>query len=113
MPYIITCRKWGGTPVQWKSADWKWSECQLIKELLGGKPGETVLPPWLHDEVPYDAYAEMKKRKFLEILCKVEGKTVLNERREPKIDINRKITVRDIKLVIKEVAGVDVSIIET
>ena len=112
MPYIVVCRKWGSTPVKWNVADWKWSECQLVKELLGGVPGERALPQWLHEEVPYDAYAELKKKKlFLEILCKIEGKTVLNEKRE--IDMKRKITARDIQLVIKEVAGIDVSIIET
>ena len=111
MPYIIICRKWGDTPIKWNTANWKWSECDLVEELLGGVPGEKVLPQWLYEEVPYDAYAELKKRRFLEILCKIEGKTLLNEKRE--IDIHRKITVSEVKLVIKEVAGIDVSIIET
>jgi hypothetical protein len=105
MPYI--CHTWSTANVQWNLADWTWSECQLVNDILGA-PGERAMPRWLWEESPYDAYAEIKKRKFIELLCKVEGKTLLNEKRE--INITRKITVNDIKLVVKAVAGIDVKI---
>lgn len=112
MPYI--CHKWDQTAIKWNVANWKWSECQFVLDLFSagstGVPGEMALPAWLHEEVPYDAYAELKKKKFIEILCKVKGEPLYEAKVEKMM--NKKISASDIKMVIKEVTGIDVSILE-
>jgi hypothetical protein len=74
-----------------------WSDCALIIEILeqGGKAPDDYL-----NQRPE------KKKQFIKLLCKVQGK----EYKETKEVHKTKIFISDIKLVAKEVLGVDVKI---
>lgn len=112
----IICHKWGECNVLWKNADWKWSECQLVAEIIEGLqqrpgvPGEAALPSWLREEKIYDPYEQDKRRRFIELLAKVKGEKDFGEKRQ--INENVKISVHDVKLVVKKVSGIDISILE-
>lgn len=76
-----------------------WNDCALIIELIevvkgGGSP-----------EIYFQKEKE-KKKKFIKLLCKVEGV----EYKETKEVLNRQIRITDIKLVAKELLGIDIKI---
>lgn len=109
--YFI-CHKWGETNVLWKNADWYWSECQLIQEILTGVPGEHALPEWLKDQYdPYNHLHREKRERFVRMILKVKGYKNYNEEKVKKESI--KIKTSDIKLVVKAVSGVDLKINES
>jgi hypothetical protein len=72
-----------------------WDDCALIIELIGKTHPDEFL-----NQNPE------KKKQFIKLLCKVQGK----EYKENKEVHKTKIFIRDIKLVAKEVLGVDVKI---
>ena len=74
-----------------------WNDCALIIEILeqGGKAPDDYL-----NQRPE------KKKQFIKLLCKVQGK----EYKETKEVHKTKTFLSDIKLVAKEVLGVDVKI---
>lgn len=135
----LICYKWNCVSVAntaavwWNSANWKWSECQLVQEIVGGIPGEEALQPWLQEqykpyetpeertaelpewlEEPYDAYKQSKenrekRRRFVELIARVKGEDEFNEKR--RINENAKISVKDIEMVVKKVTGIDIKIL--
>lgn len=111
----VVCYKWGECNVLWKNANWKWSECQLVDEIIGvltrpGVPGEVALPPWLQEEKPYDPYDKEKRERFIRLLCKVKGEPEYNEKKKVRTDI--KITLDDVKMVTRAVRGIDIQVLE-
>lgn len=108
MSYI--CYKWKETAVIWKTANWKWSECKLVIEIVGtpGVPGEKALPQWLWEEVPHDPYAKRKRKQFIRLLAKVKGYPDFEKQTEIRDDI--KITINDVRMVVKSVIGIDLKI---
>jgi hypothetical protein len=100
--------------VPWNLADWTWSQCQFVGEIISeirpGVPGEHALPPWLQEQYkPYDPYEKQKREKFIRLLCKVKGEPEYDEKKKVRDDI--KITVDDVALVIKAVSGIDIKAI--
>jgi hypothetical protein len=76
-----------------------WDDCALVIELIdvikgGGSPEE------------YFKKDQEKKKKFIKLLCKVEG----TEYKETKEVLKRQIRITDVKLVAKEVLGIDIKI---
>lgn len=110
MPYL--CYKWGNCNIPWNTANWTWRECRLIEEILTeirpGVPGDLAVPPWLREE-PYSPYDKDKRERFIRLLCKVKNETYDEQKR---IKENIKITVEDVRLVIKTVSGIDVQLDE-
>lgn len=110
------CYKWG-CPTQpfsvlWKDANWLWSECQLVQEIISQHVGidptnENFFPKWIDD--PTTALDKEKRKRFIRLLCKVKGEDY-DESKVVRDDI--KISVADIKIVVKKVAGVDLIITE-
>ena len=91
------------TPIKWEDADFKWNdntftwdEVQLVKEIIQGG-GD-------FDEEIYKYDAEKKKR-LISLTLKVYGDTI-TEKKEKEIK-QYKITAKDIRLVVKEVLGVE------
>ena len=100
------------TPFQWNTANfaWEsnpfpnqsitpftWDDCALIIEIiteLGGKSSPSIFED------------KKKKKKFIKLLCKVEG----IEYKETKEVIDRQIRITDIALVAKEVLGIDLKV---
>jgi hypothetical protein len=110
------CYKWGTCDVLWKNANWKWSECRLVEEIVSGLPqypgipGELALPPWLRDEEPYNPYDKKKRERFIRLICKVKNEPEYDEKKKVRTDI--KITLEDVKLVVRAVKGIDIQILE-
>ena len=76
-----------------------WDDCALIIELInimqgGGSP------------IDHLEKNKEKKKQFIKILCQVQGK----EYKETKEVHKAKIFIKDIKLVAKEVLGVEIKI---
>lgn len=99
MTYI--CHRWVFTNVLWKDANWTWSECQIIQDLLTLQPdgvdATTLIQPWLVE--PWNPYRTgEKKKKLVRLICKIKGV----EYDESKQSKNFTVTVDDIKLVINK-----------
>jgi len=113
------CYKWNctdnTTDVLWKDANWKWSECLLVDEVVAGLqppgvPGEWALPPWLRDQYdPYNQQHKVKRERFIRLIAKVKDKDY-DEKKEVNSDI--KISIDDVRLVVKAVKGIDVQVTE-
>jgi hypothetical protein len=93
-------------------ANWKWSECQLVEELLSGfhpgVPGDKAVPPWLREEEhPHNPYEKDKRERFIRLLCKVKGYPEYDEKKKVRDDI--KVTIDDVALVIRTVSGIDIT----
>ena len=98
--------QWGNANFAWETNPFPnqsknpftWDDCALITEILeglaGGKASEDL---WKNKE---------KKKRFIKLLCKVEGK----EYKETKEVIDRKIRISDIALVAKEVLGINIKV---
>jgi hypothetical protein len=110
----VICYTWGGCEVLWKDANWKWKECLVVEEILGnlkpGVPGDLIIPSWIKDEVPHNPYDKEKRKTFITLISKVKGEDKFEEKKELRDDI--KITISDIKLVVRAVKGIDIQIIE-
>ena len=99
--------QWGNANFAWNSNPFPnqsknpftWDDCALIldviEDLAGGKMPDEYFKK--HPE---------KKRKFIKLLCKVEGK----EYKETKEVLNRKIRISDVSLVAKEVLGINIKV---
>lgn len=75
-----------------------WDDCALIVEILEGLAG---------GKAPEDLWKDKEtKKKFIKLLCKIEGK----EYKETKEIIKRKIRISDIALVAKEVLGINIKV---
>lgn len=107
MPF--QCFKWNECDIKWNEANWKWNECLLVEEIIkfytAGIPGEEAQPEWLR---PPWAESEKKKRILVELICKVKGKDYKKIQEIKDVKIN----IRDVKLVVKKVANVDLKIVE-
>lgn len=106
MPFL--CHKWGETSIKWNSAQFKWNECELVNEILTGIPGELAVPAWLREEVPYNPYEKDKRKRFIRLLAKVKGYPDFEKQTEIRDDI--KITIEDVSMVVKAVAGIDLKV---
>jgi len=99
--------QWGNANFSWESNPFpnqsipifKWNDCALILEVVQALGGG--IPP----EEYFKKHPE-KKKKFIKLLCKVEGK----EYKETKEVLNRKIRISDVSLVAKEVLGINIKV---
>lgn len=98
--------QWGNANFSWESnpfpnqsrKPFTWDDCALIIGIIEGGGGKVP------DE--YFAKHPEKKKKFIKLLCKVEGK----EYKETKEVLDRKIRISDVSLVAKEVLGVNIKV---
>lgn len=106
---MFLCHKWGETAIKWNTARFKWSECELVGEVLGGfqpgVPGDLAVPPWLREEEPYSPYEKDKRERFIRLLCKVKNETYSEEK---KVREDIKVTIEDVALVVRTVSGIDI-----
>ena len=91
------------TPIKWQNANFKWNnnpftwdDVTLITEVIQGM-GDMGEMPWTH-------FDKEKKKRLIKLICKVQGKTI---REEKKIQ-NYKIKISDIKLLAEKVLGIEV-----
>lgn len=103
-------------PFQWNNANfaWEanpfpnqsitpftWDDCALITEIV-----QAIAGGGGHYDPSRVWKDQKKKRQFIKLLCKVEGK----EYEESKEVVNRTILISDIALVAKEVLGVNIKV---
>jgi hypothetical protein len=101
------------TPFQWNTANFSWEsnpfpnqsitpftwdDCALVAEIITQLGGGVSAPTIFKDKE--------KKKKFIKLLCKVEGV----EYKETKEVIERQIRITDVALVAKEVLGIDLKV---
>ena len=110
------------TPIKWKDADFKWNAAPPTENYkVGFKPSkfpytwndvalveevvETLIGGGgvIEDDMPWVKNQDKKKR-LVKLICKIQGKTI----KEEKEIQNYKIKVSDIKLLAKKVLGVEV-----
>ena len=110
------------TPIKWEDADFKWNAApptenykvgfkpskfpytwndvalveEVVKTLIGGGGVIEDDMPWIKNQD--------KKKRLVKLICKIQGKTI----KEEKEIQNYKIKVSDIKLLAKKVLGVEV-----
>jgi hypothetical protein len=106
------CYRWGFANVLWKNANWTWSECQIIEDLLTLQPdgvdATTLIQPWLIE--PWNPYRTgEKKKKLVRLICKIKGV----EYDESKTTKDFNVTVDDIKLVIDKGREIGLDIKQT
>tara|TARA_R110001592_G_scaffold283661_3_gene551636 strand:- start:1715 stop:2053 length:339 start_codon:yes stop_codon:yes gene_type:complete len=103
-----------GDKIKWKDADFKWNlaptkttadrytwnDVKVLQDALGGGGVMAEDMPWTKwsDE-------DERKKRLVKLICKVQGKTITEEKEIQEY----KITVKDIKLVAKEILGVELT----
>jgi hypothetical protein len=94
---IRTPYQWGNADFSWSNNPYTWDDVAFVTEII--QNGGASHPDY------FDKKPEAKK-KFIKLLCKVEG----TEYKESKEILKRQIRITDIKLVAKEVLGVEIKI---
>ena len=90
---------WNNNNIIWNSNPYTWNEVQLVKEIIqrGGGNIEDDMP-WMKPE---------KKKKLIKLILKVKGETLTESKTKPIKQY--KIKAEDVRLVIKEVSGVELT----
>jgi hypothetical protein len=92
---------WIRTDVRWKCSNWTWGDKAVAEEIVdvSGGGDEHAIAGW---EKQYPK----KKKKIIKILCKIKNKKFDESKDYKEI----KLTVKDVKLVAKEVLGIDLKV---
>jgi len=109
------CYRWGITNIQWNNANWLWSECQLVQEILttlqpSGPDATVLIQPWL--DAPWNPFrageveTNDKRRRLIKLICKVKDVIYTEEKKAG----DMVITANDIRMVVKKVSGIDLKI---
>jgi len=93
----MTKLKWNNTNFTWNLNSFTWDEVQLVQEIRAGGNIEDDMP-WMKPE---------KKKKLIKLILKVKGKTLTESKTKPIKQY--KIKAEDVRLVIKEVSGVELT----
>ena len=92
------------TPITWNEANFNWDnnphtwdEVLLVIEAVGG--GGVMA-----EDMPWTQFKDEKKKRLIKLICKVQGKTI----KEEKEIQDYKIKISDIKLLAEKVLGIEV-----
>jgi len=86
--------KWEEADFKWDLNPYKWNEVVLVLELAGAAGDEE-----------WNLWNEEKKKRFIKLVLKVYGDTITEQKQK---EIKQyKIKAEDIKIVVKEVLGVE------
>jgi len=89
---------WSNNSIIWSSNSFTWDEVQLVQEILGGGGNIEDDMPWMKPE---------KKKKLIKLILKVKGETLTESKTKPIKQY--KIKAEDVRLVVKEVSGVELT----
>ena len=89
---------WNNNNIIWSSNSFTWDEVQLVQEILRGGGNIEDDMPWMKPQ---------KKEQLIRLILKVRGET-LTESKQKQIK-QYKIKAKDIRLVVKEVSGVELT----
>ena len=106
-------------PIKWEEADFKWdaappsenyksgfkpssfpytwNDVALVKAAVGG--GGVMV-----EDMPWTQFDDEKKKRLIKLICKVQGKTITEEKEIQEY----KITVDDVRILAKEVLGIEI-----
>ena len=87
---------------KWDTTIYSWDDVSLILEVLSD---DASAPEITH---AIQVLEPDKKRRFIRLICKVKGIETYSGQKTIKDDI--KINVEDVKLVVKEVLGIDLTV---
>ena len=112
------------TPIKWEDADFKWNiappsedykvgfkassfpytwdDVALVEEAVSVGGGGNIL-----EDMPWMKFEDEKKKRLVKLICKVKGKTYKETKEIDKVKIN----IKDVKLLIKEALGINVTIL--
>ena len=109
MAEVRTPIKWGDNEIIWNDNPYTWDDVALVEEVVnevqeeaqrrGGMVDDDYVHPLFRDE--------NKKKRLVKLIYKTQGK-VLKEEKEIK---EIKVTVKDVKILAKEVLGINVKIL--
>ena len=88
---------WNTANFTWNSNSFTWDEVQLVQEIRAGGNIEDDMP-WMKPE---------KKKQLIKLILKIKGET-LTESKQKQIK-QYKIKAKDVRLVVKEVSGVELT----
>jgi len=88
---------WNGANFNWNNNPHTWDEVLLVIEAVGG--GGVMA-----EDMPWTQFKDEKKKRLIKLICKVQGKTI----REEKEIQDYKIKISDIKLLAEKVLGIEV-----
>ena len=90
---------WSDNDIIWNLNSFTWDEVQLVQEIIqqGGGVIEDDMP-WMKPK---------KKEQLIKLILKIKGKT-LTESKQKQIK-QYKIKAKDVRLVVKEVSGVELT----
>tara|TARA_B110000240_G_C13394677_1_gene408310 strand:+ start:562 stop:858 length:297 start_codon:yes stop_codon:yes gene_type:complete len=91
---MSTSIKWENANFSWSNNPFTWDEVELVKEIISGAI----------EDMPWTQFDTDKKKRLVKLICKVQGKTI----KEEKEIQNYKIKVSDIKLLAEKVLGIEV-----
>jgi hypothetical protein len=113
---MIICYKWSNVGITWSDANWLWSECLYIPPgpttgsmYIAGVDATVLVQPWLTEPWnPYTANGEhdRKRKRLIKLICKVKGETY----EEEKFVGDMKISIDDVKMVVKSVLNIDLDV---
>ena len=91
---------WDKANFTWNSNSFTWDEVQLVQEILQKGGGGNIEDdmPWMKPE---------KKKKLIKLILKIKGKTLTESKTKPIKQY--KIKAKDVRLVVKEVSGVELT----
>lgn len=100
--------KWNEANFLWDSNPYKWDDVrEIVKKVAKDAKGGGYLES-------YQKLNKEEKKKFIEVIVKIKGNQeyssphIYNEKKE--VQDNIEVTTEDIKLVIKEVLGINLEI---
>jgi len=90
---------WNNANFTWNTNSFTWDEVQLVEEIIqqGGGNIEDDMP-WMKPE---------KKKQLIKLILKVKGETLTESKTKPIKQY--KIKAKDVKLVVKEVSGIELT----
>ena len=88
---------WEGSTWLWGNNDFTWGEINLAKKVEEGKSSEYK-----------KSLTKDEQKRFVKLVCKVKGIETYSGQKT--IDDDITVSAEDVKLVIKEVLGVDLTV---
>ena len=98
MYVYMTNITWNNANFTWNSNSFTWNEVQLVQEILSGGGVIEDDMPWMKPE---------KKAKLIKLILKVKGETLTESKTKPIKQY--KIKANDVRLVVKEISGVELT----
>ena len=91
---------WNTANFTWNSNSFTWDEVQLVQEILQKGGGGNI-----EDDMPW--MKSKKKEQLIKLILKVKGETLTESK--TKLTKQYKIKAKDVRLVVKEVSGIELT----